>query len=123
MAERWWPLSYGNPITPEITEAKGKIVQYYQYARFEYWPEGDEDGNYVTLGEIGRELGPPLLVRRFATRGTKVPLRGVDRRPRLATSLGRRRRADGDRATVVPVRSGDRARYLGWVPRILGGDR
>ena len=25
-------LSYGNPISPEITEAKGKIVQYYQYA-------------------------------------------------------------------------------------------
>ena len=62
-------LSYGNPISPEITEAKGKIVQYYQYARFEYWPEGDEDGNYVTLGEIGRELGPPLLVRRFVNRG------------------------------------------------------
>jgi hypothetical protein len=68
-------LSYGNPITPEITEAKGKIVQYYQYARFEYWPEGDEDGNYVTLGEIGRDLGPPLLVRRFTTRGTRIPLR------------------------------------------------
>ena len=41
-------LSYGNPITAEITEAEGQIVQYYQYARFEYWPEGDEDGNYVT---------------------------------------------------------------------------
>ncbi len=68
-------MSYGNPITPEITEVEGKIVQYYQYARFEYWPEGDEDGNYVTLGEIGRELGSPLLVRRVATRGTRVPLR------------------------------------------------
>jgi hypothetical protein len=66
-------LSYGNPITPEITEAKGKIVQYYQYARFEYWPEGDEDGTYVTVGEIGRELGPPLLVRRFASRGAATP--------------------------------------------------
>src|SRR5215217_7034378 len=66
-------LSYGNPITSEITEPEGKIVQYYQYARFEYWPEGDEDGNYVTLGEIGRELGPPLLVRRFAMRGATFP--------------------------------------------------
>jgi hypothetical protein len=63
-------LSYGNPITPEITEEQGKIVQYYQYARFEYWPEGDENGNYVTLGEIGSELGPPLLVRRFVNRAT-----------------------------------------------------
>ena len=66
-------LSYGNPITPEITEAEGQIVQYYQYARFEYWPEGDQHGNYVALGEVGRELGPPLLVRRFATRATTAP--------------------------------------------------
>src|SRR5215208_6416455 len=66
-------LSYGNPITAEITGEKGQVVQYYQYARFEYWPEGDEDGNYVTFGEIGRELGPPLLVRRFASRGATAP--------------------------------------------------
>ncbi|MBW3633197.1 MAG: L,D-transpeptidase [Chloroflexi bacterium] len=66
-------MSYGNPITPEMTESDGQIVQYYQYARFEYWPEGDENGNYVTLGEVGRELGPPLLVRRFASRGTTAP--------------------------------------------------
>ena len=66
-------LSYGNPITPEITEDEGQIVQYYEYARFEYWPEGDENGNYVTLGEIGHELGPPLLVRRFTSRGTTTP--------------------------------------------------
>src|SRR5919107_440250 len=66
-------LSYGNPITAEITEADGQIVQYYQYARFESWPEGDEDGNYVTLGEIGHELGPPLLVRRFTSRGATTP--------------------------------------------------
>src|ERR687898_1971249 len=65
--------SYGNPITAEITGPEGQIVQYYQYARFEYWPEGDEDGNYVALGEVGRELGPPLLVRRFAARGTTAP--------------------------------------------------
>ncbi|HEX2281828.1 MAG TPA: L,D-transpeptidase, partial [Thermomicrobiales bacterium] len=66
-------MSYGNPITPEITEENGKIVQYYQFARFEYWPEGDENGYYVTLGEIGRELGPPLLVRRFTSRVTTAP--------------------------------------------------
>ena len=66
-------MSYGNPITPEITESEGQIVQYYQYARFEYWPEGDENGNYVALGEVGRELGPPLLVRRFTSRGTTAP--------------------------------------------------
>ena len=70
-------LSYGNPITPELTAAAGQVSQYYQYARFEYWPEGDDDGNYVTLGEIGRELGPPLLVRRFASRATTAPLKDL----------------------------------------------
>ncbi len=66
-------LSYGNPISPEITESDGQIIQYYQYARFEYWPEGDENGNYVTLGEVGRELGPPLLVRRYSARTATAP--------------------------------------------------
>jgi hypothetical protein len=62
-------LSYGNPITPEVTEDEGQIVQYYEYARFEYWPQGDANGNVVVLGEIGKELGPPLMVRRFTARG------------------------------------------------------
>ncbi|MGH2618914.1 MAG: hypothetical protein ACRDJC_27110, partial [Thermomicrobiales bacterium] len=66
-------LSYGNPVTAEITEPEGQIIQYYEYARFEYWPEGDENGNFVTLGEIGQELGAPVLMRRFALRGTAVP--------------------------------------------------
>ncbi len=55
--------AWGNPITPEITEDDGHVVQYYQYARFEYWPEGDADGNYVTLGAIGAELRPYLVPR------------------------------------------------------------
>jgi hypothetical protein len=67
-------LSYGNPVTPEITQPQGHIFQYYEYARFEYWPQGDEDGNFVTLGEIGRELGAPLLVRRFAFRAITAPV-------------------------------------------------
>ena len=66
-------LSYGNPITAEITEDDGQIVQYYEYARFEYWPQGDATGNSVVLGEIGKELGPPLLMRRFTTRGVATP--------------------------------------------------
>jgi hypothetical protein len=65
-------LSYGNPITAEITEDDGQIVQYYEYARFEYWPQGDENGNSVVLGAIGKELGPPLMVRRFAAHGLSV---------------------------------------------------
>jgi hypothetical protein len=62
-------LSFGNPITAEITDADGQTVQYYEYARFEYWPQGDTAGNAVTIGEIGREMGPPLLPRRFLALG------------------------------------------------------
>lgn len=56
--------SYGNPITPEFT-MNGHTVQYYQYARFEYWPE-DADGNVVHLGKIGEELRPQLVMRQGA---------------------------------------------------------
>ena len=52
--------TFGNPVTPEIVEPAGTIVQYYEYARFEYWPKGDANGNAIALGDLGRELGPPL---------------------------------------------------------------
>src|SRR5690606_23113052 len=55
--------SFGYPITPEITLDNGHIVQYLQYARFEYWPEGDENGSTVLLGKIGEELQPITLQR------------------------------------------------------------
>lgn len=67
-------ISYGNPITPEITGEDGRTVQYYEYARFEYWPEGDAAGNYVTVGEIGRDLGSPFVLRRAAPRGIDTQL-------------------------------------------------
>ncbi len=54
--------AFGYPITPEFEE-DGRIVQYYGYARFEYWPEGDADGNYVTLGKVGAELRPHVIPR------------------------------------------------------------
>lgn len=53
--------NYGYPITPEI-EQNGHIVQYYSYARFEYWPE-DPNGVIVQLGKIGEELRPKLVQR------------------------------------------------------------
>lgn len=55
--------SFGYPITPEITEDNGHVVQYLQYARFEYWPEGDGNGNTVLLGKIGEELRPFTIQR------------------------------------------------------------
>jgi lipoprotein-anchoring transpeptidase ErfK/SrfK len=55
--------AFGYPITPEITLENGHVVQYLQYARFEYWPEGDEHGNTVILGKLGEELRPVMLQR------------------------------------------------------------
>ena len=59
--------AFGNPITPEFT-LNGHIVQYYQYARFEYWPE-DPD-NVVHLGAIGQELRPQLVMRQTTSDST-----------------------------------------------------
>jgi lipoprotein-anchoring transpeptidase ErfK/SrfK len=59
--------SFGYPVTAEITEANGHVVQYLEYARFEYWPEGDENGNTVLLGKIGEELRPVTLQRSVAS--------------------------------------------------------
>jgi lipoprotein-anchoring transpeptidase ErfK/SrfK len=53
--------NYGYPITPELDE-DGRVVQYYQYARLEYWPD-DPDGNVVHLGDIGLELRPHMVLR------------------------------------------------------------
>jgi lipoprotein-anchoring transpeptidase ErfK/SrfK len=53
--------AFGNPITQEF-QLNGHTVQYYEYARFEYWPE-DVDGNVVHLGKIGEELRPQLVMR------------------------------------------------------------
>ncbi len=58
--------AYGYPITPEITQDDGTIVQYLQYARFEYYPEGNAAGNFFALGNIGEELRPFSLQRSVA---------------------------------------------------------
>ena len=57
----WGISSLGYPITPEITE-NGHIVQYYEFARLEYWPE-DPNGDVVKFGTIGQELKPVTLFR------------------------------------------------------------
>ena len=58
--------AYGYPITKEITQSNGHVVQYLQYARFEYWPEGDANGNTVFVADIGNELRPITLQRSVA---------------------------------------------------------
>jgi len=59
--------SYGYPITPEITLDNGHVVQYFGYARFEYWPEGDAEGKHFHFGNIGEELRPTTVQRSIAT--------------------------------------------------------
>lgn len=59
--------NYGNPVTGELPE-NGHTVQYFQYARFEYWPD-DPNGNVVHLGNIGQELRPHVLFRTPAIGG------------------------------------------------------
>ncbi len=59
--------SYGYPITPEITKPDGTVVQYLQYARFEYYPDGNEDGFNFVVGNIGEELRPFSLQRSVAS--------------------------------------------------------
>jgi len=50
--------SYGYPITAEITQDDGTIVQYLEYARFEYYPEGNANGDTFVIANIGEELRP-----------------------------------------------------------------
>jgi len=83
--------AFGNPITPEIMN-DGHVVQYYQYARFEYWPEGDEFGNTVLVGDIGDELRP-VTVRRFSATG------GIDAKDTRAT----RTQASGATAELLAL--------------------
>ena len=89
--------SFGNPITREITARDGHIVQYYEYARFEYWPDGDANGNYVTLGNIGAELGPPTITRRFNGHRRGSPVREVGVEARAWLPLSREQAADAAR--------------------------
>jgi lipoprotein-anchoring transpeptidase ErfK/SrfK len=59
--------AFGNPVTAEIAQPNGHIVQYLEFARFEYLPEGDEHGNTVILGKIGEELRPVTVPRSVAS--------------------------------------------------------
>ena len=52
---------FGYPITPEFEE-NGHIVQYFGYARLEYWPE-DPNGQVVHFGDLGAEMRPHIIRR------------------------------------------------------------
>lgn len=63
-------VAFGNPISQEMAQ-NGHTVQYYQYARFEYWPE-DANGNVVHLGNIGADLQPTAVIRANSGSVTKL---------------------------------------------------
>ena len=63
--------SYGYPISPEINLDNGVIVQYLEYARFEYHPEGNTNGNTFVIANIGEDLRP-FNVQRFVSQLTST---------------------------------------------------
>jgi len=79
--------TYGNPITPEMTLENGHIIQYYEYARFEYWPEGDEFGNVVLIGDIGQELRPVTVRRMLSVGGLDAKDTRVRQNPSPSATL------------------------------------
>lgn len=63
--------SYGYPISPEINLDNGVIVQYLEYARFEYHPEGNTNGDTFVIANIGEDLRP-FNVQRFVSQLTST---------------------------------------------------
>ncbi len=59
--------SWGLPLTPELNE-DGRIVQYYDFGRFEYHPD-DPNGAVVQFGDLGRQT-QPFMVRRVSGSGS-----------------------------------------------------
>jgi hypothetical protein len=93
---------FGNPITDEITRDDGSIVQYYDFARFEYWPNGDVNGNQITLGHIGEDLRP-AVVPRMPIGGKSGKAAQLTRVAMAWEPLGDRQiRADSDTYLYVP---------------------
>jgi hypothetical protein len=61
--------SWGLPLTAEFQE-NGRIVQYYDYGRFEYHPD-DPNGAVVQFGDLGRQL-QPFVLRRASGSGSSA---------------------------------------------------
>jgi len=94
--------AYGNPITAEFT-MNGRIVQYYEYARFEYVPD-DPEGTIVHLGSIGEELRPQLVMRQVGNGTPSAALAEIARISRawLPVSSDLASKPDTDSWVYVP---------------------
>jgi lipoprotein-anchoring transpeptidase ErfK/SrfK len=94
--------AYGNPITAEFT-LNGHVVQYYEYARFEYVPE-DPEGTIVHLGAIGEDLRPQLVMRQVGNGAPSTALADMARISRawLPVSDDLARKSNTDSWVYVP---------------------
>ncbi len=95
--------AYGYPITQELTE-NDHVVQYYEYARFEYVPE-DPDGNVVHLGNIGEELKPVTVFRtmpNISGSAGSLSYLANETRAWIPLSDAEAAQADSDARTYVP---------------------
>ena len=91
--------SWGLPLTPEFQE-NGRIVQYYDYGRFEYHPD-DPNGVVVQFGDLGRQL-QPFVLRRASGSGSAAVERGGAGGARLGSAGARRRDPTPRRWRFVP---------------------
>ena len=90
--------SWGLPLTAEFQE-NGRIVQYYDYGRFEYHPD-DPNGAVVQFGDLGRQLQPFVLRRSSGSGSSAVNEAALT--ARAWAPLDAAVRADSDTFRFVP---------------------
>jgi hypothetical protein len=90
--------SWGLPLTAELQE-NGRIVQYYDYGRFEYHPD-DPNGVVVQFGELGRQL-QPFVLRRTSGSGSSA-VNEAALAARAWAPLNAAERADSETRRFVP---------------------
>ncbi len=79
-------LLFGYPISEELVEG-GRIVQYFERARFEFHPEAFGGAGQVQLGLIGTDLAAHSLAANTLT-GAADPQSGESYFPETSHSLG-----------------------------------
>ena len=119
--------NYGYPVTPEFTMADGHVAQYYQYARYEYWPEAG-DGQVVRLGNIGDDLRPKSLQRNsVASTGETDVKSGTSANAEVAQMtrawLPLDKECPEEEHRHLRLRQGDEAQHFQRLQDLVGHDR
>lgn len=71
-AERIFGFPISNEIDEQLESGRWHTVQYFEKARFEYWPEFPP-GNRVVISTLGRRLAPPELQAPVPPPGQPTP--------------------------------------------------